>query len=73
MKIAHPKHFVDTTQGELFESFKKEFSNVKNFQRMFESLHPSFVHINKVCETCCQNHIEFHLYFQYFRKAMATL
>ena len=74
MKIAHPKQFVDTTQSELFEAFKKEFSNVKISQRIFERLHPCFVRINKVFETtCCQNHVEFHLYLQSFRKTMATL
>ena len=63
MKIAHPKHFIDTTQSELFEAFKQEFSDVKICQRMFERLCPCFVHINKVRETCWyQNHVEFHLY-----------
>lgn len=73
MKITHPKHFVDTTQSELFEAFRKEFFNLKIFQRMFERLRPCFVRINKVHETCCQNPIEFHLYLQSLRKSMATL
>ena len=51
-KIEHPKHFIDITQSELFQKFKQEFSNVKICQRMFESLRPSFVCINKICETC---------------------
>ena len=49
--IEHPKNFIDITQSELFQTFKKEFSNVKICQRMFESLCPSFVHINKIHET----------------------
>ena len=62
-KIEHPKHFIDITQSELFQTFNQEFSNVKICQRMFESLHPSFVHINKICETCCcRNHAEFGLH-----------
>ena len=28
-KIEHPKHFIDITQSELFQTFKEEFSNVK--------------------------------------------
>jgi hypothetical protein len=74
MKISHPKHFVDTTQSELFETFKQEFSNVKIGQRMFEMLRPCFVRINKVRETCCcRNHVEFHLYLQSYKKVMAVL
>jgi hypothetical protein len=74
MKTAHPKHFIDTTQSELFESFKQEFSDVKICQRMFEKLRPCFVRINKVRETCCcQNHVEFHLYLQSYKKVMAVL
>lgn len=53
MKISHPKHFIDTTQSELFEALKEEFLDVKICQRMFESLYPCFVCINKVRETCC--------------------
>ena len=28
-KIEHPKHFIDITQSELFQTFKEGFSNVK--------------------------------------------
>ena len=28
-KIENPKHFIDITQSELFQTFKQEFSNVK--------------------------------------------
>ena len=41
---------------------------------MFDSLHPSFVRINKMCETCCcQNYVEFGLHLQSFKKVMAVL
>ena len=73
-KIEHPKHLIDITQSELFQTFKQEFSNVKICQRMFESLHPSFVCINKICETCCcRNHVEFGLHLKSYKKVMAVL
>ena len=73
-KIEHPKHFIDITQSELFQTFKQEFSNVKICQRMFESLCPSFVHINKMRETCCcRNHVEFGLHLQSFKIVMVVL
>ena len=41
---------------------------------MFESLRPSFLHINKMCETCCcQNHVEFDLHLQSYKKVRAVL
>ena len=41
---------------------------------MFESLHPSFVSINKMHETSfCQNHVEFGLHLQSYKKVMAVL
>ena len=41
---------------------------------MFESLCPSFVCINKIHETCCcQNHVEFGLHLQSYKKVMAIL
>ena len=40
---------------------------------MFESLCPSFVHINKIRETCCcQNHVEFGLHLQSYKQVMAV-
>lgn len=73
-KIEHPKHFIDITQSELFQTLKQEFSNVKICQRMFESLCPYFVHINKMHETCCcQNHVEFGLHLQSYKKVMAVI
>ena len=73
-KIEHPKHFIDITQSELFQTYKQEFSNVKICQTMFESLRPSFVCINKMRETCCcRNHVEFGLHLQSYKKVMAVL
>ena len=72
-KIEHPKHFIDITQSELFQTFKQEFSNVKICQRMFESLRPSFVCINTMYKTCCRNHVEFGLHLQSFKKVMVVL
>ena len=41
---------------------------------MFESLRPSFVHINKIRETCCcRNHVEFCLHLQSYKKVIAVL
>ena len=73
-KIEHPRYFIDIIQSELFQTFKQEFSNVKICQRMFESLHPSFVCINKMRKTCCcRNHVEFGLHLQSFKKFMVVL
>ena len=72
-KIEHPKYFIDITQSELFQTFKQQFSNVKICQRMFESLRPSFVCINKMHQTCCQNHVEFGLHLQSYKKVVVVL
>lgn len=73
-KNSHPKHFLDTTQSELFEAFKQEFSDVKICQRMFERLCPFFVCINNVRETSYwRNHIEFNLNLQSYKKGMARI
>ena len=62
-KIEHPKHFIDIIESELFQTFKQGFPNVKKCQRMFESMCPSIVRINKIHETCCcRNHVEFGLH-----------
>ena len=40
---------------------------------MFESLHPSFLCINKMCETCCcRNHVKFGLHLQSYKKVIAV-
>ena len=73
-KIEHPNFFIDITQSELFQTFKQEFSNMKIYQRMFNSLHPSFVCINKIHETfCCRKHVKFGLHMQSYKIVMVVL
>ena len=60
----HIKHWLDTTQHELYVSFRSEHPNVKVWQTLFKKLKPYFVRSNKVFETCCfHHHIEFDLYY----------
>ena len=49
----HTKHWLDTTQHELYVSFCSEHPNIKIVQILIERLKPYFVKSNKVFETCC--------------------
>ena len=59
----HTKHWLDTTQHELYVSFCSEHLNVKVGQMLFKKLKPYFVRSNKVFQTCCCQHIDFDLHY----------
>lgn len=61
------KHWLDTTQHELYVSFCSENPNIKIGKTLFERLKPYFMRSNKVFETYfCHYHIEFDLHYQVF-------
>ena len=63
----HIKHWLDTTQHDLYVSFCSEHPNVKVGQTLFKKMKPYFVRSKKVFETCCcRHHIEFDLHYYVF-------
>ena len=70
----HVKHFLDTTQTELYERFKNEHTQLNLGQRSFEKCKPWYVRIcidRNTC--CCRYHVEFEYYYDTYRHIFCGL
>ena len=63
----HEKHFLETTQIELFNKFKEENREIHVSINAFVQQKPWYVKTITVCDTCCCHYlVEFELYYDTF-------
>ena len=60
----HIKHFLDMTQIELYERFRRAHTELNMGERSFEKCKPWYVRVNTTHNTCCcRYHIEYGYYY----------
>ena len=64
----HVKHFLDTTQIELYEIFINDHTQLNLGQRSFEKCKPWYVHICIDRNTCyCRYHVEYEYFYDTYK------